>query len=864
MVGREREAAALSRAWAGAQVAAVIGEAGMGKTRLLADFIDTQRGIVRAAGRPGDAGVPFATLARLLRAIDGQPAASLSTDTRNQLARVLPELGSTGAVFPEGQRLHLQRAMLAFVQAAPGLHGLVLDDLHFADQASLEMLQSLIVESPEPRWGLAWRPAEAGSPVHALEAALAEAAMLVPVVVAPLGQQALAELVDDLHLGVEGDSLAPQLLQRTGGNPLFVLETLKQAWVDDRIRELAQGGQLPRPLSVGQLMDRRVAQLSAPAVALARVASIAGVDFSLDLAEQVLDTRAMNLVNALNELEAAQVLKGLQFAHDLIFDAVLASVPPSVARHTHARTAAFMSQRQAEPARIAEHWLQAGQPLDALPWLKSAAAAAKRAGRGRERAEFLLRAADVEERFGTPAAAFDLAIQVLHDELHSFVADPMSVVATLQRLASTDRQRALASGAQAWRLNRDWRQDEARPHAMQSLMFAERSGELALINDARHQLAVTDAMGGHNERALPWFEKVNESVKASGDPAPEDFYANYAMTLDNLGRVRESWTGWRAVLAEEARAGCVTPISLSNAAINRQIGGQGAVSRQLSLDSLAAHAQSETTLPERVPPALILARTEQLLGHWQRALRLLHGLDPADVAQNKFYVWSHRLRQAESWLDLGQFARAIAELVDLGSQPEVFYKFSVTAHCELARARRWAGLPLGDCLDQASALRPPGSAAELRLRIPREMLHVCPASDVLAGTEPVLSEAQALGLDGIVMTGWWLRAARLRDVAPDQAAEAAERALLLAVDRDAYGLYKPELWWHAALALQSAGNPARAAGVVRQAAAWVHDRVKEGDVPPEFIDSFLHRNPINRELLAWCGRLEAEMGVTPT
>ena len=53
---------------------ALIGEAGLGKTRLLQDFVEAQSGVVRAAGRPGDAGVPFATLARLLRAVMARAA----------------------------------------------------------------------------------------------------------------------------------------------------------------------------------------------------------------------------------------------------------------------------------------------------------------------------------------------------------------------------------------------------------------------------------------------------------------------------------------------------------------------------------------------------------------------------------------------------------------------------------------------------------------------------------------------------------------------------------------------------------------------------------------------------------------------
>jgi hypothetical protein len=119
----------------------------------------------------------------------------------------------------------------------------------------------------------------------------------------------------------------------------------------------------------------------------------------------------------------------------------------------------------------------------------------------------------------------------------------------------------------------------------------------------------------------------------------------------------------------------------------------------------------------------------------------------------------------------------------------------------------------------------------------------------------VFSEAESLGLDGLALAALSLRALRLRTLAPALAVNAAERALKMSMTVDTLCFYKPELWWHAALALQAAGHTQGATACVQQAAAWVRDRVRQGDVPSEFIDSFLHRNPINRELLAWAGRL---------
>ena len=118
--------------------------------------------------------------------------------------------------------------MQALLEQQQRLRVVALDDLHFADAASLQMLQALLDEGGGSlHWALAYRPAEAGSALQALHAGLLEHAQLQPVLLAPLDIDAVAALVDSLGLeGIQGAALAPGLWRRTGGNPLFVLETV--------------------------------------------------------------------------------------------------------------------------------------------------------------------------------------------------------------------------------------------------------------------------------------------------------------------------------------------------------------------------------------------------------------------------------------------------------------------------------------------------------------------------------------------------------------------------------------------------------------------------------------------------------------
>src|SRR5205085_12582995 len=146
---------------------------------------------------------------------------------------VLPELGDAVALTGEAQRLLLHRAVDTTLAAAArlGLNAVIVDDLHFADDASVELVQSLAQSdalSSTLSWGFAQRPAEARSAAAALPAALEEARHLESVRLGPLDLAQVAELIESLGLpGMDVPQLAPALLKHTGGNPLFALETLK-------------------------------------------------------------------------------------------------------------------------------------------------------------------------------------------------------------------------------------------------------------------------------------------------------------------------------------------------------------------------------------------------------------------------------------------------------------------------------------------------------------------------------------------------------------------------------------------------------------------------------------------------------------
>jgi DNA-binding SARP family transcriptional activator len=878
LVGREREFAALDAAWLAGHVAGLVGEAGLGKTRLLHEFAATRPDVVVASGRPGDAGVPFATLARLLRAVAAAGAVALPAATRGEIARVLPEFEPGGpAPRGEGQRLVLLRAVQSLLEARPPHSTLSVDDLHFADAASLDLLAGLIdgedtgEVAPPLRWLLAWRPAEAGSPLHALLDRLTESARLLPIALTPLDEAALAELVDSLGLpGLPeggGRALAAGLQQRTGGNPLFVLETLKQAWVERTLAQLADVRKLPRPPSVGRLIERRLAQLSPSALALARVASIAGVDFSLELAESVLQAGVMQFADAINELEAAQVLRGTQFAHDLVFDAVRAGVPRTVAQLTHARVAAWLEPRGSEPARVAQHWIDAAQPQRALPWLQKAADAARRALRPRESVAFMERISEIEEEAGNRAAAFD-ALLTAAEALVNIDRDgatPQVHCERLDRLAVTPVQRVQALWQRGHMLQQLGQVDGSVATLQEALQQCLPLGDAALIARVRRQLSIVYSNADRGAEALEqllacmaWFEQH------AGDAERAEMLGEAAMLYDNLGRLDGALPYHRMCLDLLLRGTDYGNLSVGygNLAVNRIDAGALAEADLALRHAERAQAAADiasTTGATQVLRALALCH----LGRYGRALAQAEGGVESMRRQQPGYLDRAELRLAQCWWHLGQWARVAAILS--ARQPDAQSSLSVrVTHGRLAWAYALGGgagrhtaavvarerlVALCEEFFASDARGRPDLALPLRI----ELADAGDANAALAQIDAARVQAQRIGHLGTVQAAH-IRAAAVA-AAHDPARARREALAALALAERGIGntvLLPAELWLHAGRALLAAADP-QAAQVLKQGRDWVH-RTAQNEVPEPFRDGFLTRNPVNRDLLALAAR----------
>jgi hypothetical protein len=841
LVGREREHAAAERAWAEGAAVLLEGEAGLGKSRLLAELTasragrDEATGQLAGAGRPGDSGTPYATLERLLRPLAPYPA--LFVDP--------PRPGAVAT------RLHT-------LLAERGVHTLVLDDLHFADDATLELCAGLAAErGPVQRWLFAQRPAEISPTAQALRDGLLEQGRLQCIALAPLDAGATRQLVEGLGVaGLDAAGVCDALQRHTGGNPLFVLETLKQGLLDGSL----QRGALPRPGSVGALIERRLQRLSERALSLARVAAVAGVDFRIELAEEAMGLRAVELASAWDELQQAQVLRDEGFAHDLVADAVLRGLPAAVARRVHAQCAAWLQAHSGEPARVARHWQGGGRPLEAARAFAQAAVRARAAARQAEEAELHGQAAAA---FGEAGAA-DERFEALAARVTALIGASADTAAlaearALAGHASHDLQRVRAARVLTDLLGQRGPFDEALAVGREGIALARRIGAQEELVRLCALTAGNLCKTGAADEAYTLMLPLREWVQAEADDNLRFIWHGYwAATLGHIGRLREGVAAYDTAIAAAQRTSDRPghSMALMNQCVVLRTMGALARACEASRRGLALMSEEPGNAHHGLG-RLMHARNQAETGDFAAALPALEALMPQFEAMGPpFWVWAARGTLARLWQHLGQHARALQALKDPPAEglPTWMHAGLQWVALEVAqwREQRIDAAPVLQALAllEGDANRRTGNRVRgLRFEAP---------TVVLQQAAELAAAARQHELFGVLAALHVHEARAAVALGQNARAQQAAQALTELLD-EGYApefTYLPEAWLVAAEAFEQAGEPAAARRARSAGVAWVQAQALP-QVPAPFIDSFLQRNPVNRRLLALAGRPSA-------
>lgn len=840
LVGRDSELSTLDRAWESKRMALVLGEAGVGKTRLLEEFAARAKGVVLVRARPGDAEEPLATAARLLRTVAARFEDLMRTPAYALCVEVLPGFARVAAERAE-RRTPLGPHFAAALEAAGGLTGLIVDDLQFADDASVDLLAELrnADDLADLRWAFGSRPPE-GATGHARLARFREGSDVDVVALGQFDQETLAAFIASLELsGVEAGEMAAEMHRRMGGNPLFVLEVLRQSGG-------ASPARMALPARVSQLMDRRLQAISESALALARIAAIAGRDFSAELAEAVSGLDALALASPWRELEAAQLFTAGHFSHDLVLEAAQRSIPGSIAPRLHARVADFLQGRDAEPAKIAHHRLAAGQDSQAVPHLVAAAHRAWLAARAQESSAFFVRAAEIECAAGHREAAFDILFDCADAISETSSAEHFSsVVAVARPLASTPAQQATLRFLEAveaylchdfeglTRLN-----DEA-------LLMAIRSGATRAEAECRFNKGYIAIQHGRVQESIEQMSAAVRLARACGAVRrAEAMEANLLTALSLSGQLQRAVEGRERVQKQLADLGYPGALAMSQSylAIEALALGDSDSAQRAVEQALAALRHIDVSEPDRETVVRNSTSSLRHMGRFSAALRA-SGLIPDHAIADE---------RARLYLDLGRPDLAGRAVAATEQMPVMIERRRVRiglARAALLLATGRDARPLLEHLD-------PSQMADQLVAWETMMLCAC-----MPGTQAALRQASTLveileraRAKGFLASLHAAVAKLAADVGADIGSIHARRAAdWLTPNRRDATVPQCALWLHHVFG--KSGKPAEAKRCLLAGKAWLQRAVDE-DVPPEFRDSFVNRNPVNRQLLTLATRLK--------
>ncbi|MET8047616.1 BTAD domain-containing putative transcriptional regulator [Streptosporangium sp. NPDC005286] len=363
-VGREAQLSALVTAATeavtdGARIALVTGEAGLGKSTLLEHLgrrLERDGWLVAVGRCPEvDSAPPAWAWTEALR------AAAATTSPGEFAGDLAPLLTDTGPADDDATagRFRLRQAVWKWLAAVATERpvAVVLDDLHWADAATLELLGGGLGMRAPILVVAAYRADESGHLTETL-ASLARATPL-RLALPGLNDEAVAELVR-AECEADEETIAG-IAERTGGNPFYVRESARLLNGEGALVALSEV-----PEGVRDVLRRRLARLPEAGVSVLRLAAVAGRESSVDVLVKAADTDEDGVMDALD----AGVIAGLldepgpgliRFVHALVRDTLIADVSRLRATRMHARIAAALEGTD-DIAALAHHYARAGSP----------------------------------------------------------------------------------------------------------------------------------------------------------------------------------------------------------------------------------------------------------------------------------------------------------------------------------------------------------------------------------------------------------------------------------------------------------------------------------------------------------------------
>jgi len=722
-LGREDELRGLERLLEKAgqgegQVIGLAGEAGVGKSRLVWEFTRSTRTqawlLMEAPAVAYSKTTPYAPITAMLtsyfhveptddapkiRAKVTSKVLELDPGMHWAIAPIL-SLGNIAAEDPEYEGLEpaerrrrifgaVTRIVLRESERQPVL--VVVENAHWIDTETAALVDLLVDEIRSARvLLLATYRSEHRPPVRPAE-------HCTEVKLGALSQRSAEALIEEfLGPTPELQPLTRMLVERTGGNALFVEESVRSLIENEVLIGDRGAYRLGKPISTIKIPDRvqsvlaaRIDRLPEERKSFLQAGAVIGKDLPFSLLQAVAGVPADQLLGNLAELEEAQFLQttslypdlAYSFRHALTHDVVYSTLLKEQRRNLHARIvdaleALYPDRRSEHVERLAHHALGAELWIEAVGYLREAAAKAVARSANREAVAFLEQAltalGHVPETSDTFGQAIDVRLDMRPPLLQLGRLDEIRTLSQdAARMAEQIGDEARQARAYAYLINYHYLRGEpaaALEYGERCLSIAERLGDRVLMSVARRYMGHAYHAQGQARQAIRALQDNAEAMASEVAREPTtaavtayvSTCAWLAFALADLGEFEEAetWADRARAEAEARRHPYSEAIALTLSGLVSTLRGQLERAVVPLSRALQICRDSNLTVWQAIPAAL-LGQCLVTLDRKEDGLSLLEeGVRLSDEVGVKAYVARWATLLGEGFLAMGDFDRA--------------------------------------------------------------------------------------------------------------------------------------------------------------------------------------------------------------
>ncbi len=439
-VGRKKALIAINRAIEEQRGIVILGESGQGKSRLVQEYIQQlhpRPRVLITICRPTESTLPFHPIVEMFRRyVSADEWLSLSAIWANQLTGLLPEIAqmrddleplNLPADADQAQAMIFESIRQGFVLMAKD-HPLflVIDDAHWADEATLSTIAYLLVREPftqSASLALVARLEDMKNSLRSMLDSIQQSKHATIYELDHLHRGDITNLAQYLLKSPPSTHFIDRLINYTGGNTFFVLEILR-AMLAAGTRNVTLDAILPLTENLQSLIISRIEKLSPKAKEILEVAAIIGAEFSVQILSKSSHHTLEELAAILEELENNLLVKPCDqhqerlfyhFTHDKIRETLLNQISPAKAQVLHARVINALTLNQTPEAGVlAHHYSGAGELKMAFRyWIKAA-----------ERARSLFAREDTSRNYARAEQLLQhIEPELSNDDIYHFYAD---------------------------------------------------------------------------------------------------------------------------------------------------------------------------------------------------------------------------------------------------------------------------------------------------------------------------------------------------------------------------------------------------------------------------------------------------------